>query len=76
MLGSWALYAKHFFKCPSLCLQAKWDLRVAIRELLSRMNLFLPEYNSSYVDRLACYASGAALYPYAAMKGRQQGVRQ
>lgn len=62
MVGSGALYAKHLFKCPSLCLQAKWDLRGAIREIVSGKNLFLPEYNFSYIDKLSCYASGAGLY--------------
>jgi GT2 family glycosyltransferase len=76
MVGSGALYTKHLFKCPSLCLQAKWDFRGAIREIFSRRNLFLPEYNFSYIDKLACYGSGAALYLYAIIKGRQQEVRQ
>ena len=76
MIGSGALYTKHLFKCPSLCLQAKWDLRGAIREIFSRRNLFLPEYNFSYIDKLACYGSGAVLYLYAITKGRQQEVRQ
>jgi glycosyltransferase involved in cell wall biosynthesis len=76
MIGSGALYTKHFFKCPSLCLQAKWDLRSAIREIFSRKNLFLPEYNFSHIDKLACYASGTALYLYALVKGRRQQARQ
>ena len=66
--------SKHLFKCPSLCLQAKWDLRDAIKEVFSRKNLFMPEY-VSYIDKLACYAWGAALYLYAIMKNGQQEVR-
>jgi glycosyltransferase involved in cell wall biosynthesis len=62
MVGSGALYAKHFFKCPSLCLQAKWDVRNAIREVISRRNLFRPEYGFSHIDKLLCYVSGAARY--------------
>lgn len=75
VVGSGALYTKHLFKCPSLCLQAKWDLRDAIKEVFSRKNLFMPEYNFSYIDKLACYAWGAALYLYAIMKNGQQEVR-
>jgi glycosyltransferase involved in cell wall biosynthesis len=76
VVGSGALYTKHLFKCPSLCLQAKWDLRGAIKEVFSRTNLFLPEYNFSYIDKLACYVWGAALYIYAITKNRQREVRQ
>jgi glycosyltransferase involved in cell wall biosynthesis len=71
MVGSGALYAKHVLKCPSLCLQAKWDLRDAIREIYSRANLFLPEYNFSYRDKFRCYASGVRLYMLAIMKRKR-----
>jgi glycosyltransferase involved in cell wall biosynthesis len=76
MVGSGALYAKHFFKCPSLCLQARWDLRSAIKEIFSRKNLFMPEYNFSYIDKLRCYASGCVLYFYAIMKDRRREQRR
>jgi glycosyltransferase involved in cell wall biosynthesis len=69
MVGSGALYAKHFIRCPSLCLQAMWDVRNAVREVVSRTNLFHPEYNFSHVDKLLCYVTGAALYLYAIVKG-------
>jgi GT2 family glycosyltransferase len=68
MVGSGALYAKHFLRCPSLCLQAKWDLPAVIREIFSQKNLFLPEYNFSYINKFDCYAWGARLYIRAIMK--------
>jgi glycosyltransferase involved in cell wall biosynthesis len=76
VVGSGALYTKHFFKCPSLCMQAKWDLRGAIREVFSRKNLFLPEYSFSYIDKMNCYARGVALYLYTITKNSWQKVRQ
>jgi glycosyltransferase involved in cell wall biosynthesis len=62
MLGSGALYAKYLFKCPSLCVQVKWDLKNAIREIVGRKNLFLPEYEFSHLDKIAYYVSGAMSY--------------
>jgi glycosyltransferase involved in cell wall biosynthesis len=62
MIGSGALYAKYVLRCPSLCLQVKWDLKHLARELVSRSNLFLPEYEFSYVDKFRCYAIGATKF--------------
>lgn len=62
MIGSGALYAKFIFKYPSLCWQVLWDLKYLIREVLTRKNLFLPEYDFSYADKMRCYLVGASFY--------------
>lgn len=59
MIGSGALYAKYILACPSLCRQLRWDLKDFAREIITRKNLFLPEYDFSYADKMRCYAAGA-----------------
>jgi glycosyltransferase involved in cell wall biosynthesis len=68
MTGSGGLYAKYLFRRPSLCGQVRWDARALVKEILSRQNLFLPQYGFSYADKFRCYLRGAALYLLAVVK--------
>ncbi|MFO1146986.1 MAG: glycosyltransferase [Alsobacter sp.] len=76
MIGSGALYAKHLFKCPSLCLQAKWDIKSLVNELLTGKNLFLPEYGFSYATKFRCYAKGATSFLFASGPAHSQEARR
>lgn len=68
MTGSGGLYAKYLFRRPSLCSQLRWDMRGLAKEVLTRQNLFLPQYEFSYADKFRCYLRGASLYLLAIMK--------
>jgi glycosyltransferase involved in cell wall biosynthesis len=68
MIGSGALYTKYLFKYPSLCRQVRWDLKNLFKEIVTHRNLFLPEYNFSYADKIRCYIRGASRYFLAAIK--------
>ena len=68
MTGSGGLYAKYLFRRPSLCGQIRWDMRGLAKEVLTRQNLFLPQYEFSYADKFRCYLRGASLYLLALMK--------
>jgi glycosyltransferase involved in cell wall biosynthesis len=68
MIGSGGLYAKYLLRRPSLCGQIRWDLKGLFREIVTRKNLFLPEYGFSYVDKFRCYLRGATLYLSAMLK--------
>jgi glycosyltransferase involved in cell wall biosynthesis len=72
MIGSGGLYVKYLFKCPSLCRQVGWDLKNLVKETMARRNLFLPEYDFSYADKMRCYALGAALYLRTVVESLQQ----
>lgn len=75
MIGSGALYAKYLFKCPSLCQQLRWDLKNLVEEIMAHRNLFLPEYDFSYSDKIRCYALGASSYLRALSQSRQRSNR-
>jgi GT2 family glycosyltransferase len=76
MIGSGALYAKHLMTCPSLCLQLRWDLKPFAREIVTRKNLFLPDYGFSYADKMRCYADGAVSYLSSALSRAPAGRRR
>jgi glycosyltransferase involved in cell wall biosynthesis len=74
MIASGALYAKYLFRRPSLCRQLRWDVKYLIREIVTRENLFFPEYDFSYADKLRCYTKGALYYIRAAVGPNQLDV--
>jgi glycosyltransferase involved in cell wall biosynthesis len=52
MIGSGALYAKHFFKDYNLCRQFYWDIKCALKEAVSGRNNFRPDLQFSNRDKV------------------------
>ena len=61
-IANGALYAKYFFAHPNLCRPFYWDIKNAIREILSGTNTFLPAIDFSHKDKVACAMRGALRY--------------
>lgn len=57
--GWGALYTKHLFSSPSLCRPFYWDLKNAIREILTGKNSFMPSMNFSHKDKVLYSLLGA-----------------
>jgi len=53
MIGSGGLYAKFIFKDPNLCRPVYWDIKNALKEILSGTNTFLPALGFSHRDKLS-----------------------
>jgi glycosyltransferase involved in cell wall biosynthesis len=62
IIGSGALYAKHFFKDPNLARQFYWDLKNLIREIWAGKNGYMPEIEFSYKTLIGYNLLGAARY--------------
>jgi GT2 family glycosyltransferase len=60
--GGGAVYAKYFFKYPNLCRPLYWDLKAAIKEVLSGSNMYFPVVGFSFKHKVAYAASGAIKY--------------
>jgi glycosyltransferase involved in cell wall biosynthesis len=71
MIGGGALYAKYIFKYPNFCRQFYWDMKHAIREIISGKNTFMPVYGFSYKDRIAYSALGAIRYFSLMIRGKK-----
>jgi glycosyltransferase involved in cell wall biosynthesis len=61
-IGEGALFAKYFFKRPSLCRPFIWHLNAAIKEIVSGSNTFLPVIGFSHKHRVAYGVLGAVKY--------------
>ena len=61
-IGNGALYAKYFFKQPSLCLPFYWDLKKSIKEIVFGTNLFLPVVGFSFKHKVAYAVLGAVRF--------------
>lgn len=62
IIGLGAIYAKYFFKAPNLCRPAYWNAKLAITEILSGKNLFMPELGFSYKKMMLYLLVGAGRY--------------
>ena len=61
-LGAGALYAKYFFKHPNLCRPVWWDVKAAIKEILSGSNTFFPVVGFSQKHKATYVVTGAVRY--------------
>jgi GT2 family glycosyltransferase len=61
-IGSGALYAKYLFKHPNLCRPVLWDVKAAIKEILSGSNTLSPFVGFSHKHKAAYALSGAVRY--------------
>jgi GT2 family glycosyltransferase len=62
MRGNGALLAKFAFKHTNLARPFYWDLRNALREIVTGTNTFLPEISFSHGDKVRCMLRGALRY--------------
>lgn len=62
MIGSGGLYAKYLFRHPNLCRPFCWDLKAAVREVITGTNTFLPKIGFSYKHKVAYSMRGAVRY--------------
>jgi glycosyltransferase involved in cell wall biosynthesis len=61
-IGGGALYAKYFFKHPTLCLPFYWDIKKSMKEIISGTNLYYPVIGFSFKHKVAYTVSGAMRY--------------
>ena len=61
-IGTGALYAKYFFKQPSLCLPFYWDIKKSIKEIVFGTNLFCPVTGFSFKHKVAYAVLGAVRF--------------
>jgi len=61
-IGAGALYAKYFFKHPDLCRPVWWDVKAAIKEILTNSNTFVPLVDFSHKHKVFYTVSGAVKY--------------
>ena len=57
-----ANFPKRRFIDPNLVRPFYWDIKNAIKELLSGTNTFFPSIGFSYRDKVACTVAGAVRY--------------
>jgi glycosyltransferase involved in cell wall biosynthesis len=57
-----ALFGKYFLKDPNLCRLFAWDVKSAIKEIVSGNNTFLPIIGFSHKDKVVCGVVGAMRY--------------
>ena len=62
MTGAGAFCVKYFFKHPNLCRERYWDIKDAVREIITGTNTFLPDIGFSHKDKVACTVRGAVKY--------------
>lgn len=62
LIGYGGLCAKHFFKDPNLFRPLYWDLKNAIKEVVSGTNTCAPSLAFSHKDKVMCAARGAIRY--------------
>jgi glycosyltransferase involved in cell wall biosynthesis len=74
MFAAGALYARYFFKDPSICRPFYWDCKGAVREMVSGSNTFLPEIGFSHRESVACAVRGAARYVFMRKKHSPDGM--
>jgi GT2 family glycosyltransferase len=61
-IGAGALYAKYVFKHPHLCRPFLWDVKAAIKEVLSGSNTYYPVVGFSFKHKVAYGLRGAVRY--------------
>lgn len=62
MVANGALAAKYIFIDPNLVRPLYWDIKNAIKEMLSGTNTFFPSIGFSHRDKVACTVAGAIRY--------------
>ena len=62
MIGQGAIFAKYFFKHPSLARPYYWDTKNAIKEILTRSNTCFPEFGFSHGHKVRYETLGAIRY--------------
>ena len=62
LIGAGALYAKYIFTDSSLCHELYWDVKKALKEMVSGRNDFLTDMGFSYRDKVRCTVLGAWKY--------------
>jgi GT2 family glycosyltransferase len=70
-IATGALYAKYFFKQPSLCLPFYWDIKKSIKEMISGTNLFYPFIGFSFKHKVAYTLLGAGRFLLTSQRARQ-----
>jgi hypothetical protein len=68
-LGGGALLVKYALKAPVLCLPLWWDIKNAAKEMRCGSNLFMPNLEFTYRDKLKWYAIGAMRFVVASTMG-------
>lgn len=61
-IGFGALYAKYMLKEPDLCRQLWWDLKKIPAEIIQRRNLFEPQYDLNFRQKVAYALRGTYRY--------------
>ena len=61
-IGAGALYAKYVFKHPHLCRPFLWDVKAAIKEVLSGSNTYYPVVGFSFKHKVAYGLLGAVRF--------------
>lgn len=62
LIGAGALYVKYIFRDSSLCHELYWDVKKAVKEMVSGRNDFLRDMDFSYRDKVRCTVLGALKY--------------
>jgi GT2 family glycosyltransferase len=62
MQGSGALLAKHALRDLNLARPFYWDVKHAVREIITGSNTFLPAIGFSHRDKVRCVVRGAVAY--------------
>jgi GT2 family glycosyltransferase len=62
LIANGAEFAKHGWKHPDLCRPFYWDLKNAVREIITGTNTFLPAIGFSHRDKVAYAVRGALRY--------------
>jgi GT2 family glycosyltransferase len=70
-ISNGAIYAKYFFKQPSLCLPFYWDIKKSIKEIVSGRNLFSPLTGFSFKHKVAYVVLGAVRFLLVSQRTRQ-----
>jgi hypothetical protein len=62
LIANGAELAKHGWKHPNLCRPFYWDLKNALREIITGTNTYMPALGFSHKDKVACAMRGALKY--------------
>lgn len=62
LIGNGAEFVKHGWKDPNLCRPFYWDVKNAVREIITGTNTFLPAIGFSHRDKVGYALRGAARY--------------
>jgi glycosyltransferase involved in cell wall biosynthesis len=61
-IGNGALYARYVFRHPNLCRPFYWNCKLALKEIMTGTNTFLPDIGFSNRDKVVSNIRGACQY--------------